>query len=188
MNIIQKPSPNFFSRDNNPIKYICIHISGDTFSSLDNTFLNPNSGVSAHYGIGEDGEIHQYVSDNFGAWANGGVKNPTAQVVKDNIGVNQNKISLSVECSGIDLAKAPETQLNALVGLIRSLATKWVIPLDRYCIIGHREITTNRPICPSPDNKILDEIVRRCQGGSPNNAKQLILEIEERINKLKLLT
>ena len=188
MNIIKKFCPNFGSRDGNPIKYICVHISAGTLSSMDNTFANPTSEVSANYGIGLNGEIHQYVDDDKVAWANGGVLNPTAQIVKDNLWVNQNKISLSVENEGYDLGKAPESQLNALVELIRTLATKYGIPLDRTHIIGHREVTTKKPTCPSFDNTILDKIVQRCQVVPPqSSAKQLVLEIEERVNKLKTL-
>lgn len=162
-NIIKKPSPNFGSRDGNPIKYICIHIMAASLSSAYNTFANPSTETSANYGVGLKGEIHQYVDDEKMAWANGGVLNPTAQIVKENLNVNQNKISLSIENEGFDLAKAPETQLVALVELIRFLATKWNIPIDRTHIIGHREITMNKPICPSSDNSVLDKIVQRCQ-------------------------
>lgn len=188
MNIIKKPSPNFGSRDGNTIKYICVHIGAASLSSIDNTFANPTSGVSASYGIGLNGDIHQYVEDENMHWCNGGVLNPTAQVVKDNLTVNQNKISLSIENEGFDLAKAPEPQLNALVDLIRSLATKYAIPLDRYHIIGHREITTNKSTCPSSDNTVLDNIVTRCQVVPPQNSvKQLVVEIQDRLDKIKLL-
>lgn len=185
--IIQKPSSNFFSRDNNPIKYIVVHISVGTLSSLDNTFQNPNSEVSAHYGVGLNGEIHQYVAEDMGAWHAGRPQDPTAQIVKDNLNINQNKISLGIENEGNDLSKAPEAQLNALVGLIQSLAIKYKIPVDRTHIIGHREITTNKPTCPSFDNTTLDKIVARCQVVPPSNAKQLVAEIKERIIKLETL-
>jgi len=158
-----------------------------TLVGTDDWFSHLSRQFSSNYGIGLNGEVHQYVADENMAWANGGVQNPTAQVVKDNLNVNQNKISLSVECEGYDLCKAPETQLNALVGLIRGLATKYNIPLDRYHIIGHREITTNKPTCPSSDNQILDKIVQMCQVQQPQTPKQLLLEIEERVNKLKSL-
>ena len=181
--MIQKLSPNQGSRDGNPIKYICIHIMDGTLTGTDAHFADPYSQVSANYGVGLNGEIHQYVSDDKMAWANGGVKNPTARIVKENSAVNQNKISLSIECEGNDLANAPESQLTILISLIKELAIKYSISLDREHIIGHREITTNKPNCPSSTNLPLDKMVQRCQGG--NVAKQLIQEIEERVSKLK---
>jgi N-acetyl-anhydromuramyl-L-alanine amidase AmpD len=40
---------------------IVIHIIEGTLKGTGSWFLNEESGVSAHYGIGKDGEIHQYV-------------------------------------------------------------------------------------------------------------------------------
>ncbi len=174
-NIIQKPSPNFGSRDGNPIKYICLHIAAGTLLGTDNWFANPKSQVSSNYGVGYNGEIHQYVNDSNMAWANGVVKSPTAQIVKDNLGVNQNKISLSIENEGYSLDKAPDTQINALVGLIRLLATKYNIPMDRQHIIGHYEIDLiDRPNCPSVDKTIIDKIINKLK----NMQKLEITKIE----------
>ena len=126
-----------------------------TLAGTDAWFSKPESQTSSNYGVGFNGEIHQYVDDNNMAWANGGVKSPTAQIVIDNPNVNQNKISLSIENEGTDLAKAPEAQLVALVELIKSISAKYNIPLDRNHIIGHRELNAlGRPNCPSSDNAI----------------------------------
>ncbi len=128
MDIIQKPSPNFGSRDGHPIKYIVVHIMAGTLAGTDGWFSRPESQVSSNYGIGLGGEIHQYVADENMAWANGGVQDPTAQIVKDNILINQNKISLSIENEGFDLGKAPEKQLETLISLIQYLCEKYDKP------------------------------------------------------------
>ncbi len=185
MNIIQKPSPNFGSRDGNPIKYISVHIMAGTLSGTDAWFANPQSQASSNYGVGFGGEIHQYVDDSKMAFANGGVKNPTAKIVKENLNVNQNRICLSIESEGYDLAKAPDTQINALVELIKALATKYNLPIDREHIIGHREINSvDKPTCPSSDNVAMDNLVKKCQSDS-SVAKKLVLEIEEKVAQLK---
>jgi N-acetylmuramoyl-L-alanine amidase len=42
-----------------------------TLAGCDSWFNNPASGVSAHYGVGLDGQVHQYVDLAAAAWANG---------------------------------------------------------------------------------------------------------------------
>lgn len=160
--IIQKPSPNFDSRAGLVPKYIVLHIMSGTLAGTDNWFSQTVSQVSAHYGVGLNGEVHQYVDESNSAWANGIVKNPTAQIVKDNSTLSQNKISLSIEHEGQDLSTAPDVQLTASVGLIVAMATKWNIPLDRQHILGHYEIDpVDKPNCPAVDKTIIDKIVKR---------------------------
>lgn len=166
MNIIQKPSPNFFSRDGNPVKFVCVHIMDGSLSGTDDWFTHGSVGtpnaVSSHYGIGLNGEIHQYVQENMGAWTNGIVNKPTAQVVIDNPNVNQNKISVTIENEGTNLANAPEAQLNALANLIKDICTRYNLPIDRYHIIGHQEVdNVKKPYCPSPDRTVMNRLVER---------------------------
>lgn len=42
-----------------------------TLAGTDGWFANPQSAVSAHFGVGLGGEIHQYVDAALTAWANG---------------------------------------------------------------------------------------------------------------------
>jgi N-acetylmuramoyl-L-alanine amidase len=42
-----------------------------TLSGCDSWFNNPAAQVSAHYGVGLDGAVHQYVDLPLAAWANG---------------------------------------------------------------------------------------------------------------------
>ncbi len=178
--VIQKPSPNFDSRGSNVPKYICLHIMAGTLVGTDSWFANPISQVSAHYGVGFNGEIHQYVDEKNSAWANGFVKNPTAKIVLDNLNVSQNKISLSIENEGQDLAKAPEAQLKALVRLIRCLAGRWGIPLDREHIIGHFEVNSiGKPNCPSPDHTVMDRVVQLCQ-----QTDQVVVKLKAEIQEV----
>ncbi|GAB3180593.1 hypothetical protein GCM10027060_10130 [Nesterenkonia halophila] len=61
-------SPNYTEgRGGTPIDRIVIHYIVGRLSAADATFQNPDSGVSAHYGIGE-GRVHQYVSVFNTAW------------------------------------------------------------------------------------------------------------------------
>jgi len=168
MNIIQKPSPNFrVGRNGYKPEVIVIHIMAGSLAGTDSWFANPASQVSSNYGIGFNGEIHQYVKDQDTAWAQGRVDKPSFSLYKP--GVNPNLYCLSIEHEGQNLALAPEAQLKASVELVQSLAKKWNIPLDREHVIGHYQIYSLKPNCPSPDHSIVDKIVALAQ--TPINDK-----------------
>ena len=50
------------------VDHITLHIMVGYLAGTDNVFQNPG-GASAHYGIGGDGTIHQYVGESNGAWS-----------------------------------------------------------------------------------------------------------------------
>lgn len=65
-------------RGGQAVDHITLHIMAGTLAGTDAHFANPASQVSATYGIGADGTIHQYVSENDTAWADAnGLSNQT---------------------------------------------------------------------------------------------------------------
>lgn len=63
-------SPNHYNgRDGYHVDHITLHIMVGYLTSADNFFQSPASSASAHYGIGGDGTIHQYVSEADGSWS-----------------------------------------------------------------------------------------------------------------------
>jgi len=164
--IINKFSPNFTAgRKGYVPEIIVLHVIDGSQVSCDSWFANPISQVSANYSIGFTGEIHQYVKDEDTAWAQGRVTNPTFSLYKPN--VNPNLYCLSIEHEGTDLSIVHEAQINASAELIRSLAGKWNIPIDRDHIIGHYQIFAGKPNCPATDKSIIDRIVRQAQEPTP---------------------
>jgi len=158
LKITKKVCPNFEDRMGYKPEIIVIHISAGTIAGMDSWFASPSSQVSAHYGVGIDGTYSQYVDETKAAWANGRVKNPSFKLYKPN--VNPNLYTISIENEGMDLSKAINIQLQALYSLIKDIASRNNIPLDRDHIIGHFEIdAVNKPFCPSPDHTIMDRIV-----------------------------
>ncbi len=159
MNIIQKPSLNFSSREGYTPELIVIHIMAGSLSGTDDWFtkMAATSQVSAHYGIGLKGEIHQYVEEKFKAWHAGQVVNPTAKLLKLN--VNPNLYTIGIEHEGYDLSKNPIGQLQASADLIKDICVRYKIPVDRKHIIGHYEIKASKPNCPSTDKSIIDKII-----------------------------
>lgn len=63
-------SPNHYQgRNGYKVSHITLHIMVGRLTGTDSVFKNANSQASAHYGIGADGTIHQYVSENDGSWS-----------------------------------------------------------------------------------------------------------------------
>lgn len=68
-NITWIGSPNHYNgRNGHTITHITLHIMVGHLTGTDSVFQHPG-GASAHYGIGADGTIHQYVSENNGSWS-----------------------------------------------------------------------------------------------------------------------
>lgn len=63
-------SPNHYSgRNGYTITHITLHIMVGHLAGTDSVFKNAGSQASAHYGIGADGTIHQYVSESDGSYS-----------------------------------------------------------------------------------------------------------------------
>ncbi len=160
MNIIQKPSPNFkLGRDTYKPEIIVIHIMAGTLTGTDSWFGTSASEVSAHYGIGHNGEIHQYVDERNVAWQAGRVSGPTFKLSK--LGVNPNLYTIGIEHEGMDLSKdGTQAQLEASAALIRDICIRWAIPMDRDHIIGHYQVFDQKPNCPATDKTIIDTLIK----------------------------
>lgn len=69
-NITWIGSPNHYNgRNGYTITHITLHIMVGHLTGTDNVFKRPSSQASAHYGIGADGTIHQYVNEADGSWS-----------------------------------------------------------------------------------------------------------------------
>lgn len=63
-------SPNHYNgRNGHTVTHITLHIMVGHLAGTDSVFRNPGSQASAHYGIGADGTIHQYVSELDGSYS-----------------------------------------------------------------------------------------------------------------------
>lgn len=63
-------SPNHYQgRNGHEVTHITPHIMVGYLAGTDSVFRNPASQASAHYGIGGDGTIHQYVSEADGSYS-----------------------------------------------------------------------------------------------------------------------
>jgi len=124
---------------------IVIHIIVGSLESAGMTFQNAHSSVSAHYGVGKSGNVHQFVDEGNTAFHAGIVVEPTWRLIER--GVNPNFYTIGIEHEGQPQDPWPDDQYRASAALVREIAGRWQIPLDRDHVIMHREIRASKS-CP----------------------------------------
>lgn len=174
-NIKWVPSPNYGSRGGIKPVAIVMHIMAGSLSGTDSWFSNPKSQVSAHFGIGKNGEVHQYVKLQDAAWANGVVDQPDlsvpwiADAVRNNIWMNA--LTVSIEHEGYPGDPWTEAMFQRDVELCLWLNRVLGIPLDRQHIVGHYQIdSVNRKDCPGPSfpwDRLLSTLETYTNGRKP---------------------
>ena len=168
--------PNhFLGRKGNVPDMISLHNTGGTdISSAHWWFLNKNSCTSAHFLVGLDGELRQYVNIADGAYCNGTTtdKNQKHCYLNATNGIvntrsqNANLYTVSIEFVGNVGDSLTEPQLEVAVKLIRHIQYEIRrlylkdIPLNRLHIVGHYEIA---PLTRGECGKGIqfDEILKR---------------------------
>lgn len=156
--IIQKPTPNkTMGRSGYSPEAIVIHIMDGTLEGTDSWFSSSKSQVSSHYGIGRNGEIHQYVDEKDKAWHSGKVVKPSWSLLKP--GVNPNLYTVGVEHEGYGGSVWTDKQKQSSARLIKKICTDWNIPIDRDHVIGHYQINGEKPNCPAVDKDIIQQLI-----------------------------
>lgn len=117
------------------IKYIIIHDTEGSYESAISWYQDPRSYVSAQYTIrSSDGEVTQSVKNDDIAWQAG------------NWYVNTHSIGIEHEGFAAEgAAWYTEAMYRSSAELVRYLAKKYNVPLDREHIIAHGEIPGIRP-------------------------------------------
>lgn len=151
MNIIDVPSPNFITgRKNHRPEAVVIHIMEGTLHGTDSWFSSIQSKVSAHYGIGKNGEVHRYVQETNTAWHAGRVNAPSWTLIKKSpsgMFVNPNYYTIGIEHEGNEQSEWTELMYKSSAEMVRDICQRWNIPIDRSHIIGHHEIYSLKT-CP----------------------------------------
>jgi hypothetical protein len=122
-------------RDGNDIRYIVIHNTEESYDSAIARFQDPHRGVSAHYLIrSSDGRVTQLVHTSDIAYHAG------------NYWFNMHSIGIEHEGVLVDGARwYTEPMYQASARLVRHLAARYHIPLDREHIVGHDELPGATP-------------------------------------------
>lgn len=150
---------------------IADHISAGTKSSMRNTFENPANQVSAHFDVGRDGSIWQYVRIEDAAWTQGlspdMYDKALAPVVKD-MNCNPNLYMVSIEHEGyVDRTTGENCGVDGTLTEAQFWASCWLhryimdycnnkfgagMNLSTYNVVGHCHIDPKRkPSCPGPN-------------------------------------
>ncbi|MFI1166271.1 N-acetylmuramoyl-L-alanine amidase [Streptomyces sp. NPDC020801] len=116
--------------DGDAIKYIVIHDTEGSYASTVNQFKDPTAYASAHYVIrSNDGLVTQMVQDKNVAWHAG------------NKYLNMH--SIGIEHEGFAISGASwytESEYESSSALVKYLAARYNVPLDREHIIGHDNV------------------------------------------------
>lgn len=131
------PSPNFVKKETRNIDRIIIHITQGSFASAIGWFKMESSKVSAHFLVSKAGEVVQMVKLQNVAWH----------------AKPWNTRSIGIEHEGYydyngKTTNFTQEQYLASAKLVKELAMKYNIPLDRVHIIGHREVPNVSKSCP----------------------------------------
>lgn len=134
------PSPNHSAR--RPILIVLHYTEQQSVQQSLRTLRsgNPDGPVSAHYLIGEQGDLYQLVADAQRAWHAGGGSWGTISDV--------NSASIGIEIDNDGHEPFTEPQIATLLRLLDDLSTRHGIP--RTNVIGHADMAPARKIDPGP--------------------------------------
>ncbi len=139
MKIIDRPSPNFSARIQDPDMIIIHYTDMPTAESALERLCDPKAKVSAHYLIAKTGEIYRLVPENKTAH-HAGISHWRG---RDSL--NQYSIGIEMDNPGHAAGKLvlfPKAQMAALKELIQDIRTRYEIP--NYNIIGHSDVAPDR--------------------------------------------
>lgn len=124
---------------------IVIHIICGSLESATAQFADPQSQVSAHYAVGRDGRVLQFVEEEDTAFHAGIIVSPTWSGIKG--GLNPNLYTIGIEHEGQPADDWTVPQYQASAELVADIAARWQIPVDADHIVLHREIRASKT-CP----------------------------------------
>lgn len=138
MKLISAPSPNFDARVRPP-DMIVLHYTGmPTGDAALARMCDPQSKVSAHYMVEEDGRVFSLVPEERRAWHAG------QAFWKGETDINAASVGIEVVNPGHEYGYRafPDAQIEALIELIADARSRWTIPDAR--ILGHADVAPAR--------------------------------------------
>ena len=138
MDIIDCPSPNFDERDQ-PVSIAVLHYNGiEDAASANARLRDPESRVSCHYLVAEDGQVLRMVAEDKRAWHAG------QSYWRGVHGVNGASIGIEIVNPGHEFGYRPfpAEQMEALVPLLAGIVERHQIP--RANVVGHSDVAPAR--------------------------------------------
>ncbi|HUF56074.1 MAG TPA: N-acetylmuramoyl-L-alanine amidase [Thermohalobaculum sp.] len=144
LSIDDRPSPNHNARaDGARPDIVVLHYTGmESAEAAVGRLVDPDSGVSAHYVLMQDGRVLRLVEEERRAWHAG----DSHWGGTDH--VNSRSIGIEIVNRGHDFGYEPfpEPQMAALERLLGGLLERWSIPAER--VVGHACVAPGRKIDP----------------------------------------
>ena len=140
----------------NQINKIVIHHAATTdFDGIARTFQNAGRNASAHYGVGRNNNVDQYVSEGNISWANGNWAANCTSVTIEN-----------VNSSGAPEWAIADSTFNTLVELVRDIAKRnGLLPLKvGVNLFGHKDFSATA--CPGQLYGRMQELANRVNSGT----------------------
>jgi N-acetylmuramoyl-L-alanine amidase len=136
--IIEAPSPNQDERTQ-PISIIVLHYTGmqDAASAIAR-LRDPESRVSAHYVVAEDGQILRLVPEERRAWHAG------RSYWRGLTGLNDHSVGIEIVNPGHEFGYRafPDAQIDALIPLLSEIKDRYHV--TRGNVVGHSDIAPTR--------------------------------------------
>lgn len=138
MNLIQAPSPNFDVRVRPPdmviLHYTGMPSGGEALARL----RDPESGVSAHYLVEEDGTVYALVPEQYRAWHAG------QSFWRGERDINSCSIGVETVNPGHvwGYRPFPNVQIDAVIALLTDIRSRWRVPNAQ--ILGHADVAPDR--------------------------------------------
>lgn len=137
------------------VEAVVIHIIDGSQSAADATFLNNSldNPRSAHYSVGRDGVIHQYVREEDVAYHAGVIVRPSCALLEQKRTtagyINPNYYTIGIEHDGKAGDDWSDAMYAASSGLLREISTRYraLGTLSRANVIMHRQIRADKS-CP----------------------------------------
>ncbi len=131
---IEKPSPNF-TKGRGKVRFLILHYTVLTPAEVAiEKLCNPQSKVSAHYVVGEDGKIYRLVSEDDIAWHAG------VSYFDGRRNLNRDSIGIEICNSGAD--PFPQVQMDAVITLSKQIMDEHGI--DMFGVLAHSDIAPAR--------------------------------------------
>jgi N-acetylmuramoyl-L-alanine amidase len=137
------PSPNHGARRDGPVDILLLHYTGmpDAQQALD-WLSDPESKVSSHYFVFEDGRVLSLVPEERRAWHAGAAR------WGDATDINSRAIGIEIANPGHPggLPPYPDAQIEALIALCREIVGRNPIPPHR--VLAHSDVAPGRKLDP----------------------------------------
>ncbi len=133
-------------------------------------FNNPTQRVSAHYGIGLDGRVVQWVDEDFTAYHSG------------NYAMNQTAIGIEHEDKGNFRGPFTPELYTTSAKLVRDICLAYGLPINRSTIIGHKEVP-HPTSCPNGLD--LNKVIEMANNMVPVTKSVDVVTNQDEINTMR---